>query len=142
MRNTEWASPTVQPTQVRIPQIIERFLDRQAHEPSQQDAVLTIDAEGRISACTLEAKALLGWESECPEGCAATTVIPELPFSAKTPGYNLAYAVFHSVNGMWMRRVALLADGRKTLVDIEMSSVVVEFKRCITLTLRLSSPEH
>lgn len=142
MRNTEWASPTVQPTQVRTPNMIDRLVDHQEHQSPERDAVLTIDAEGRITACTLEAKELLGWESECPEGCAATTVIPELPFSANTPGYNLAYAVFHSANGMWLRRVALLADGRKALVDIEMSSIVVKLKRYITLNLRLSSPGH
>ena len=142
MRNTEWASPTVQSTPVCTPKMIDRLVDHQEHPSPERDAVLTIDAEGRITACTLEAKELLGWESECPEGCAATTVIPELPFSAKTPGYNLAYAVFHSANGMWMRRTALLADGRKALVDIEMSSIVVKFRRYITLNLRLSSPRH
>lgn len=142
MRNTEWASPTVQPPQVRTPKTMGRLVDRPAHQTPEHDAVLTLDAEGRITACTLEAKELLGWELEYPEGCAATTVLPELPFSAKTPGYNLAYAVFHSANGMWMRRVAMLADGRKALVDIEMSSVVVKFKRYITLSLRLSSPQH
>lgn len=142
MRNTEWASPTVQPPQVRTPSLMDRLVDLSPHQPPERDAVLTIDAEGRITACTLEAKELLGWESECPEGCAVTTVIPELPFSAKTPGYNLAYAVFHSANGMCKRRVALLADGRKALVDIAMSSVVVELKRYITLSLRLSRPEH
>lgn len=142
MRNTEWASPTVQPTLARTPKLMDRLVDHQEHQASERDAVLTIDAEGRITACTLEAKELLGWESECPEGCAATTVIPELPFSANTPGYNLAYAIFQSANGMWTRRVALLADGRKALVDIEMASIVVKFRRYITLNLRLSSPRH
>lgn len=140
MRNTEWASPTVQPPQVHPQKVLDRLVDCSAHQAP--DAVLTIDAEGRITACTLEARELLRWESESPEGCAATAVIPALPFSAKTPGYNLAYAVFHSANGIWTRKVALLADGGKTLVDIKMSSVVVKFKRYITLNLRLSRPQH
>lgn len=142
MRNTEWASPTVQPTQVRVPHLGDRLADRQENHAPERSAILTLNAEGRIMGCNLEAKELLGWESESPEGCAATTVIPELPFSSKTPGYNLAYAVFHSANGLWRRRVALLADGRKTFVDIELSSAVVKFRRYITLSLRPSTPGH
>lgn len=142
MRNTEWASPTVQSLQVHTSNLIDCVVDRQKIHSPERNAVLTVDAEGRITACTQEARELLGWESESPEGCAVTTVIPELPFSPKTPGYNLAYAVFQSANGIGMRRVALLADGRKTWVDIELSSVVVKLRRYITLSLRLSSPGH
>ncbi len=142
MRNTEWASPTVQPSPMRVPNRIDRLVDLQDKHASECNAVLTLNAEGRITDCNLGAKELLGWESETPEGCAATTVIPELPFSSKTPGYNLAYAVFHSANGLWQRRVALLADGRQTFVDIELSSVVVKFRRYITLSLRPSIPGH
>ena len=119
MRNTELATPAVQ-------------------SPMAHNAVLTIDAEGRITDCNPEAKELLGWQSETLEGHAVTEVVPELPFSKNTPGYNLAFAVFHAANGVWMRRMARLADGRELFVDMALSSMLVNFKRHITLSLRQS----
>jgi len=111
-----------------------------AAEPRRCNAVLTINAQGRITACNAEARELLGWSDGYPDGTAATSVMPELPFSPNTPGYNLAFAVFNAANGLWMRRVALLQDGQKVLVDAALSSVVVKFRRYITLSMRMPSP--
>ena len=108
--------------------------------PSVCNAVLTINAQGRITACNTEPQELLGWSCGCPDGIAATSVMPELPFSPNTPGYNLAFAVFNAANGIWMRQVALLKDGQKVLVDVALSSVVVKFRRYITLSMRIPSP--
>lgn len=123
MRHTEWATPVAQP-------------------PLAHNAVLTIDAQGRITDCNSDAKELLGWRSEALEGHPVTEVIPELPFSPSTPGYNLAFAVFHAANGVWMRRMARLADGRELSVDMALSSMLVNFKRHITLSLRPSPMAH
>jgi PAS domain-containing protein len=112
----------------------------QEARPSTRNAVLTINAQGRITACNTEAQELLGWSSGCPDGIAATSVMPELPFSPNTPGYNLAFAVFNAANGIWMRQVALLKDGQKVLVDVALSSVVVKFRRYITLSMRIPIP--
>jgi PAS domain S-box-containing protein len=106
------------------------------------NAVLTIDAEGRITDCNQEANELLGWRSETLEGHPVTEVVPELPFSPNTPGYNLAFAVFHAANGVWMRRMARLADGRELFVDMALSSMLVNFKRHITLSFRPSLIAH
>lgn len=119
MKNTEWATPAV-------------------GSPMAHKAVLTIDAEGRITDCNPEANELLGWRSETLEGHPITEVVPELPFSPNTPGYNLAFAVFHAANDVWMQRMARLADGRELFIDMALSSMLVNFKRHITLSLRLS----
>lgn len=110
--------------------------------PMARNAVLTIDAEGRITDCNPEAKELLGWQSESLEGHPVTEVVPELPFSPHTPGYNLAFAIFQAANGVWMRQRARLADGRELLVDMALSSMLVNFKRHITLSLRPSPIAH
>ena len=109
-----------------------------------QSALLTVNSSGCITACNPQARALLGWtaDSPGPEGERVTNVLPELPFSPATPGYNLAYAVFHAANGLWTRRLVLLADGRKIFVDIALSSVVVKFRRFITLSLRVPDTGH
>lgn len=123
MRNIEWATSTDRP-------------------PMARNAVLTIDTEGRITNCNPEARELLGWQSESLEGRPVTEVVPELPFSPKTPGYNLAFAVFQAANGVWVRQRARLADGRELAVDMALSSMLVNFKRHITLSLRPSPIAH
>ena len=104
------------------------------------DAVLTVDKQGRIANCNQVAKTLLGWEGAVLEGHPVTDVIPELPFSPNTPGYNLAFAIFHAGNGAWMRRIALMVDGKRIAVDTALSSVKIGYKRQIKLCLRLASP--
>lgn len=123
MINTEWATST-------------------ALAPIARNAVLTIDAEGRITNCNPEARELLGWQAEAWEGLPVTEVVPELPFSPNTPGYNLAFAIFQAANGVWMRRRARLANGQELSIDMALSSMSVNFKRHITLSLRPSPIAH
>jgi len=69
-------------------------------------------------------------------GLSVSAIVPELPFAMNTPGYNLAYAVFHATEGQWTRRTALSAQGLKVPVDIAVSKVTVAGKPCIALRLR------
>ena len=136
MRHTEWAMPTTQSTRAFANTLNTVKADAMSAKPMPRNAVLTIDPEGRITECNPEAKTLLGWETDGPWGRCATAVIPTLPFSPNTPGYNLAYAIFHAANGIWMPRMAYASDGRALSVDTALSSKVVNSVRHIVLSLR------
>jgi PAS domain S-box-containing protein len=138
MRNTEWAIPTTQLTKAFEMTRKAAQNDHPIPQPTDGNAIITIDTEGRITECNHEAEELLGWDADDQRGRAATSVIPTLPFSPKTPGYNLAYAIFHAANGIWMPRVAIAQDGRSVCVDTALSSAVVDSVRHITLSLRPS----
>jgi PAS domain-containing protein len=97
---------------------------------------LTIDAGGRIVACSPQAAALLEQQPSILPGHSVRELIPELPFAPNTPGYNLAYAVFHAMDPIWIRRTALGAGGRTIPVDTALSSMLINGKRHITLGLR------
>jgi PAS domain S-box-containing protein len=104
-----------------------------------QNAELVIDISNRITGCSPAASRLLGQSSERLAGQAIDSLIAELPFSANTPYYNLAYAVFHAANGTSLSRTASTADGAEIAVDITFSSTVMNGRRLITLNL---APRH
>lgn len=103
---------------------------------SADESSLVVDGGGRIEACSAHLAASLGWPAETLVGLPVSTVIEKLPFAVNTPGYNLAYAVFHSTGRVWIRSIALSAQGLKIPVDIALSKVVVKGKCCIGLRLR------
>jgi hypothetical protein len=100
------------------------------------DEFLVVDGVGRIERCSPSVTALLGWPAGALVGLSVSAIFPELPFAANTPGYNLAYAVFHATEGRWTRRTALSAQGLKVPVDIALSKVTVAGRPCIALRLR------
>lgn len=107
-----------------------------------QDAVandwqtLTLDAAGHITGGDQDMLHLLGPQSEALTGKAIKSVFADLPFSDNTPGYNLAYAVFHGASGVKVRRTARSATGRCVPLDTVLSSHSVEGQRNITLSYR------
>jgi hypothetical protein len=100
------------------------------------DESLVVDGVGRIERCSPNVTALLGWPAGALVGLSVSAIFPELPFAANTPGYNLAYAVFHATEGRWTRRTAVSAQGLKVPVDIALSRATVAGKPCIALRLR------
>ncbi len=104
------------------------------------EAVLIVNKQGFIANCNQVARALFGWDSGVLKGHPVTDVMPELPFSPDTPGYNLAFAIFHAGKGAGMRCIAVMVDGKRIAVDTALSSVKIGYKRQIKLCLRLASP--
>ncbi len=102
-------------------------------------AALIIDAAGCITDCSPAAKELLGRQSESLSGRAVAALIPGLPFAIDTPGYNIAYAVFHAADRQRMRHMALLADGRRLPIDVALGSLTMNGHLCIALTLKPST---
>jgi hypothetical protein len=103
---------------------------------SAYDATLVVDATGRIVRCSPCVTASLGWPAGALVGLPLSSVIADLPISVSTPGYNLAYTVFHATGGAWIRRDARAAQGLKLPVEIALSKVNVDGQPCIQLSLR------
>lgn len=102
----------------------------------ERDAALTADAHGYITDYSLAAAHLLGRSAENLTGKPLWQLIHQLPFGQNTPGYNLAYAVFHGADGRWQRHTTIAPDGQVTSIDVAMASVMMNGSRAIKLTLK------
>lgn len=102
----------------------------------ERDAALTADAQGVITDYSLAAAHLLGRSAESLTGKPLNQLIHQLPFGPNTPGYNLAYAIFHGVDSRWQRHTSVAPDGRVIAVDVALASVMMNGKRAIKLTLK------
>ena len=106
-----------------------------------KDAALMLDITGRISAANAAAALLLGRPPGTLCGLAATALMPQLPFAADTPGYNMAYAIFHTGDARWQPHQAIAADGRRVAVELLLACSSLEGRRVITLSLRPAAPQ-
>lgn len=102
------------------------------------DAGLTLDVNGCITNCTPAAARLLGCDADSLAGQAIKTLIAKLPLASNTPGYNLAYAVFHSRDSGWMHCTVQSHNGQKIPVEVALGSTHLRRQRLITLNLRLA----
>lgn len=113
----------------------ERTMSHASAMPAHH-AALRLDAHGRITHASPAASELLGSTSDELTGQVASAVIPGLPLSPTTPGYNMAYAVFHAADGAWVRRTALSMDGRRIPVETAFFVDEAPGQRPISLSLR------
>ncbi|CAK0780268.1 hypothetical protein CCP3SC15_720002 [Gammaproteobacteria bacterium] len=102
----------------------------------ERDAALIIDIDGRINCCSPAAAELLGSGSEILRGNTVAAVIPGLPFTPNTPEYNIAYAIFHGADDLWVRHTALSVDGRKIPIDVAFVGVMNNGGAFIVLTIK------
>ena len=101
-----------------------------------REAALVLDSEGRVTDANEAAATLLGYPMGALEGLAVNQLIPDLPLSMTTPGYNLAYAAFHAAATDWPTHAALTAGGQFLPIDLSIACVRVHGMRVIALTLR------
>jgi PAS domain-containing protein len=106
-----------------------------------KDAALMLDITGRISAANAAAALLLGRPPGSLCGLAASALMPQLPFAADTPGYNMAYAIFHTGDARWQPHQAIAADGRRVAIELVLACSSLEGRRVITLSLRPAAPQ-
>ncbi|MCF8156274.1 MAG: hypothetical protein K9K35_09750 [Rhodoferax sp.] len=99
---------------------------------------LTLALTGDIVGCDQDLVHLLGSQADVLIGKPVRTFIPGIPFSAKTPGYNFAYAIVHGVKGARVRRTVRTSDGHGVLVDTSLLSRNIKGHRSIELKLRPS----
>lgn len=101
-----------------------------------REAALVLDNEGRVTDANEAAATLLGYHAAALEGLAVNQLIPDLPLSITTPGYNLAYAAFHAAATHWPAHTALTAKGDFLPIELTFACVRVHGIRVIALTLR------
>lgn len=58
-----------------------------------------LDQDGCIRACGQHIAALAGVTGQSLSGQPIKSLLPALPFRSDTPGYNIAFAVFHAGSG-------------------------------------------
>lgn len=78
---------------------------------------VVLDRFGIVRYCDTRALKLLGAGPDGLIGRDIRSLIPELPISARTPGYNLAYATFCATRGPRLCR-ALGSNGRAANLEI------------------------
>jgi hypothetical protein len=135
MSYTERVTPAEQPVVPDMPWQATFLAAVSTLNYPDSEAVLMVDSTGRIASCSQDAKDLLGGDEAPLEGRLITELIPELPFTPNTPGYNLAFSIFSEAKGGWTRRIALLANGQKMAIDTALSSVKIRYRRHIKLRL-------
>ena len=97
---------------------------------------LEMDTQGCITCGDSSIACLLDMHVDTLVGKPVASVIPDIPFSVKTPGYNLAYAIFNATNGDRTRRRAVAANGRAIPLDTMWTVRKVGEQRHITLNFR------
>lgn len=99
------------------------------------DATLVVDATGSVVECNQRALMLFGKTAEQLLDTPLAELIPTLPLSADTPGYNLAYGVFHASGHQWLHHVALAANGQCKPIHIHINQLVREGRHLLVLNL-------
>lgn len=100
------------------------------------NASVTVDAHARITGASPAGAQLLGRQVESLLGQPLSKLIDHLPFGDNTPGYNLAYAVYHGVGGAWQRHTTATPNGQVVGLDVALSSVMMNGSRAIQLTIK------
>jgi hypothetical protein len=83
-----------------------------------------LDQYGCIVACGQHIAALAGVEGQTLSGQPIKSLLPTLPFQAGTPGYNVAFAVFHA--NTRRRTVCKMKNGAGVPVTVDVSLTVLE----------------
>lgn len=134
MQDTVLAPLTALPAPLRAAGLLPLFPREQRWEA--REAALLLDSEGRITDANAAAATLLGRRASALEGKDISQLVPDLPLSRTTPGYNLAYAAFHAGAPGWLAHTALTARGEFMPIELSLASVRVHGVRVIALTLR------
>ncbi|MEI8171607.1 MAG: PAS domain-containing protein, partial [Rhodoferax sp.] len=104
--------------------------------PSDRKAAMVMDINGCIAECNLAATDLLGRQPESLVGQNVSDVLPGLPFSQETPGYNLAYVGMNHALDAWKKQIARTPSGGSIDVEIVIYIIKRGCKCLIALFLR------
>lgn len=109
-----------------------------ARPPVQPElhGILLLDCRGTVRFCNHDVRRLLGTDFQ---GCAIAAVLPALRLKPQTPGYNLAYAVFHFPNQDWYPVHAIGGEGQLLDLELSVSVLRVENRHQLLLALRARS---
>lgn len=108
---------TIKGTQCRLLRPSSRQEVREA-QFQEREAALIVDVNGKIICCSPTTAAMLGQPPEALVSQPVTKVLPNLPMSASTLGYNLAYAVIRGARGEWTEHIAQAANGEQIHLEV------------------------
>lgn len=83
-----------------------------------------LDQYGCIRACGQQIAALAGIAGQTLSGQPIKSLLPTLPFQRGTPGYNVAFAVFHA--NIRRHTVCKMAKGADAPVMVDVSLTILE----------------
>jgi hypothetical protein len=80
--------------------------------------LVMLDSQGHICSCSDSLAALAGVAPLKLLGQPVKTLLPGLPVSDNTPGYNVAFAAFHAASGRVYRSRLIKSDGSAIAVSV------------------------
>jgi hypothetical protein len=100
---------------------------------------LILDLFGVVRFCSCDLARLMRCDPSDLTGRAVQNLLPDLAFSAKTPGYNLSLAKTMFAQGQW-QPLRLTRDKSETLlIDAALESVEIQKRRLFHVDLRWPS---
>lgn len=111
------------------------------YEAKQQEreAALIVDVRGRIIGCSATAAALLGQTPDALFNQPVKNVLPNLPMSESTQGYNLAYAITQGARGDWADHYVQASKGDRFPLKVLLSCRKVSNDFIFELHFRLQA---
>lgn len=98
-------------------------------------ATMVLDRIGIVRYCNADAAQLFAAGAESLVGKHISALVPDLPFSRRTPGYNLAYAAFWAPDGPCRRHSGVGSSGGSFDLHIALERLEVEGRQYILLSL-------
>jgi len=135
MNRTESSAPTNFRADRRAQGRMPLLRGRRMSTRQKPDATLVVDETGCVMECNQSALTLFGKSDHELLGMPLAELIPTLPLSTDTPGYNMAYGAFHSANHQWLHHVALAANGLCKPIHIHFNQLVREGRHLLVLSL-------
>ena len=104
--------------------------------PAAEVASMVLDALGTVRDCSGAAARLFGAGAHQLIGRPVRELIPDVPLSAETPGYNVAYAAFWAAEAPGHEFRALDSRGRPFCVMVSLEELALEGRHQILVCLR------
>lgn len=110
--------------------------------PGAEGASLVLDELGTVCFCSNATARLFGAGAHPLIGRPVRELIPDLPFSAETPGYNVAYATFWAGETSGYEFQGLDSRRRPFRVVVSFEKLVLEGRHQIVVNLRHAGGER
>jgi hypothetical protein len=98
--------------------------------------LMTLDGQGHICSCSESIAALAGIPPVKLLGQPVKTLLPALPVSGDTPGYNVAFAAFHGASGRVYLSRLKKSDGSAIAVSVLLNVLRVNREYRFSLEVR------
>jgi PAS domain-containing protein len=116
--------------------IANQFKETPASALSGSSGLMMLDSQGHICSCSEGLAALAGVTPVELVGQAVKTLLPAMPVSGNTPGYNVAFAAFHGASGRVYLSRLIKSDGSSIAVSVLLNVLRANREYRFTLEVR------